>query len=269
MGMSSRWTVVPTKFESNGRSVVLHRCNRGLRSVRTKVYCSNYARRSQASASVVAVLPSSCVAVSDMGVVIELKDQLADRSRPRGGSRAAFFYDLACPFSYLVAERVERVLGEVEWIPAPAVALDGGALWARFEAEQALAEREARAERLPLVWPDGFPANTRHALRVASYAGENGAGPGFALAAMRLAFCGGFDLEDPEIIGVAAAAAGLSFEGCLEAARDPSRDVPLWATARGLHGRGVRRLPAIRLDRRWLSGERVLDSVALLRASGL
>jgi 2-hydroxychromene-2-carboxylate isomerase len=204
-----------------------------------------------------------------MGVVIELKDQLADRSRPRGGSRAAFFYDLACPFSYLVAERVERVLGEVEWIPAPAVGLDGGALWARLETVRAAAEREAHAIRLPLVWPDRFPANTRHALRVASYAEENGAGSSFALAALRMAFCGGFDLEDPEIIGVAAAAAGLSLEGCLAGARDPSRDVRLWATARGLHARGVRRLPAIRLGRRWLEGERVLDSVAFLRASGL
>ena len=66
---------------------------------------------------------------------------------------------------------------------------------------RALAEREARAVRLPLVWPDQFPANTRHALRAASYAAENGAGASFALAAMRLAFCGGFDLEDSEILG--------------------------------------------------------------------
>jgi len=204
-----------------------------------------------------------------MGVVIELKDQLADRSRPRGGAGAAFFYDLACPFSYLVAERVERVMGEVEWIPAPAVGLDGGALWTRFEAMRGLAEREARAVRLPLVWPDQFPANTRHALRAATYAAENGAGASFALAAMRLAFCGGFDLEDSEILGEAAAAAGLSVEACLSAARDSTRDLPLWATARGLHKRGVRRLPALRLGRRWLEGERVLDSVALLGASGL
>jgi 2-hydroxychromene-2-carboxylate isomerase len=204
-----------------------------------------------------------------MGVVIELKDQLADRSRPRGGSRAAFFYDLACPFSYLVAEGVERVLGEVEWIPAPAVGLDGGVLWARYEAMRALAEREARAVRLPLVWPDQFPANPRHALRAATYAAENDAGASFGLAALRLAFCGGFDLEDPEIIAVAATAAGLSIDACLNAARDPSRDRPLWATARGLHARGVRRLPSIRLGRRLLSGERVLESVALIGAHAL
>jgi 2-hydroxychromene-2-carboxylate isomerase len=204
-----------------------------------------------------------------MGVVIELKDQLADRSRPRGHSRVAFFYDLACPFSYLVAERVERVLGEVEWIPAPAVGLDGGAMWARLDATRALAEREARAARLPLVWPDGFPANSRHALRAAAYATENGAGAGFALAACRLAFCGGFDLEDPEILAVAAGAARLSVDDCLTAAREPSRDHALWATARGLHARGVRRLPAIRIGRRWLEGERVLDGAALLAAHAL
>jgi 2-hydroxychromene-2-carboxylate isomerase len=204
-----------------------------------------------------------------MGEVIELKDRLADRSRPTRGSRAAFFYDVACPFSYLVAERVERVLGEVEWIPAPAVGLDGGARWLRFEAAREAAERQARKVRLPLIWPDNFPANTRHALRAASYAAEQGAGASFALAASRLAFCGGFDLEDPEILGVAASAAGLPLDGCLEAARDASRDVALWATARGLRHRGVCRLPAVRLSRRWLEGEHLLESAALLLAHAL
>ena len=204
-----------------------------------------------------------------MGEVIELKDQLADRSRPRGGTRAAFFYDVACPFSYLVAERVERVLGEVEWVPAPAVGLDGGARWTRFEAARELAERQAAAVRLPLVWPDSFPANTRHALRAAAYAAEKEPASSFALAATRLAFCGGFDLEDPEILAVAASAAGLSIDGCLTAARDPSRDVALWATARGLRARGVSRLPAARLDRRWLEGEQLPETAALLLAHAL
>ena len=205
-----------------------------------------------------------------MGEVIELKDQLADRSRPRGGVRAAFFYDVACPFSYLVAERVERVLGEVEWVPAPAVGLDGGARWVRIDATRELAERYALAARLPLVWPDRFPANARHALRAASYAAESGAGASFALAAARLAFCGGFDLEDPEILAIAAAAAGLPLDGCLSAARDAARDRPLWATARGLHARGVRALPALRLGRRFIEGERILtEGAALLAAHAL
>ena len=203
-----------------------------------------------------------------MGEVIELKDRLADRSRPRGGVRAAFFYDVACPFSYLVAERVERALGDVEWVPAPAVGLDGGARWVQLDAMRELAERHALAARLPLVWPDGFPANPRHALRAASYAAENGAGASFALAAARLAFCGGFDLEDPEILGIAAAAARLPLDACLLAARDPARDRPLWATARGLHARDVKALPALRLGRRFIEGERILSEGAALLAAG-
>jgi 2-hydroxychromene-2-carboxylate isomerase len=205
-----------------------------------------------------------------MGAVIELKDQLADRSRPRRRVGPTFFYDVACPFSYLIAERVERVLGEVEWVPAPAVGLDGGARWVRFDATRELAERYARSARLPLVWPDRFPGTTPRALRAASYAGENGAGAGFALAAARLAFCGGYDIEDPEILGIAAAAARLSPKRCLRAARDPERDRPLWATARGLHRRGVRALPSLRLGRRFIEGDRILiEGAALLDAHAL
>ena len=168
-----------------------------------------------------------------------------------------------------MAERIERVLGEVEWFPAPAVGVDGGTRWSRLDETRTLAERDARAARVPLVWPDSFPANPRHALRAATYASENGRGASFALAASRLAFCGGFDLEDPEILCVAAGVAGLSMEGCLDAARDPSRDGSLWATARGLRARGVSRLPAVRLGRRWFEGERLLETVALLGVHAL
>lgn len=204
-----------------------------------------------------------------MDVVIELKDRLADRSRPTTGVSAAFFYDLACPFSYLVAERIERVLGEVEWFPVAGADVGAGGGPLRVGAIRALAEREARAARLPLIWPDSFPATNRHALRAAAYALEHGAGSSFALAALRLAFCGGFDLQDPEILVVAAGAARLPLEQCLAAARDPSHDRALQATARGLRMRGVSRLPAVRLGRRWFVGERLLDGVALEGARAL
>lgn len=268
MGTASRWTVVPTKFESNGPSGVLRRSASALCGLKPMAVQEAHPGKPSLKELCGSFGPPGRFC-EYMGELIELKDQLADRSRPRGGSRAAFFYDLACPFSYLVAERIERVLGEVDWFPAPAVALDGGARWARFDATRALAEREARAARLPLVWPDGFPANSRHALRAASYASENGAGASFALAASRLAFCGGFELEDPEILCVAAGAAGLPIDGCLAAARDPDRDVPLWATARGLRARGMRRLPAVRVGRRWFEGERLLDAVAFMGAHAL
>ncbi len=202
-----------------------------------------------------------------MGKLIDLQERLADRSRPTRGTRPAFFFDLSCPLSYLVAERVERTLGEVDWIPAAGAHLHREGRLAALAVRAEPAERKAAALRLPLVWPDRHPAEVPRALRAASHAAEVGAGARFALAASRLAFCGGFDLEDPEILAEAAAAAGIPLEACLAAAGDPIRDGPLRATANGLRARGVRQLPAIRVARRLFGGEHALVAAsATLRA---
>jgi 2-hydroxychromene-2-carboxylate isomerase len=182
-----------------------------------------------------------------------------------------FFFDLSCPFSYLAAERIERLLGDVEWVSTPAFALEPSHSRATRGSYsggiRGQAERLAASLRLPLVWPERFPAEVPRAVRAAAHASEIGAGARFALAASRLAFCGGFDLEDPEILAEAAAAAGVPLETCLAAAGDPSRDPELHATARGLLSQGVRRLPAIRIGPRWFNGEHApADAAVLLRA---
>ena len=79
-------------------------------------------------------------------------------------------------------------------------------------------------------------------------------GERFVLAASRLAFCGGFDLEDPETLAEAAAAAALPVSPVLAAAGDRDLDGQLAATAADLGEAGVRRLPAIRIGGRWLQG---------------
>jgi len=206
-----------------------------------------------------------------MGDVIVLRERREDRARPNRSPRPAFFFDLACPFSYLAMERVERVLGEVEWIPTAAVALhresDYEQKRAHVEEIRACAERRALTLRLPLLWPERFPVHHPMALRAAAHAAETGAGARFAMAASRLAFCGGFDLDDPEILAEAGAAAGMQLDDCLSAAGDSSRDVQLHATALGLLARGVRRLPAVRIGRRWFDGEQTLGgAAALMRA---
>jgi 2-hydroxychromene-2-carboxylate isomerase len=176
-----------------------------------------------------------------------------------------FYFDLACPFSYLAAERIERVLGEVEWIPTASVAFRQPG-WAKRAAVRAHAETCAAALRLPLVWPDPVSDEVPGALRAAAYAAENGAGSRFALAASRLAFCGGFDLEDPEILAEAAAAAGVSLGACLAAAREQERDDDLLATAHGLRVRGVDSLPAVAIGRYLFNGESAIaQGAALLR----
>jgi 2-hydroxychromene-2-carboxylate isomerase len=204
-----------------------------------------------------------------MGELILLAEHRADRSRATGAVKPAFFFDLSCPFSYLVAERIERALGEVEWIPTAGTVLRGGEEWANAAAVRAHAETCAVALRLPLVWPDHFPCETPAALRAASYAAEIGSGGRFALAASRLAFCGGFDLEDPEILAEAAAAAGIGLGDCLVAAGDLTRDGALHATARGLMHQGVRRLPAIRVGDHWFDGDGALAGAAAYQRSGL
>ena len=75
-----------------------------------------------------------------------------------------------------------------------------------------------RSSGCPSPGPDDWSAGARGAMRMASLAEELGCGAGFVLAATRLAFCGGYDLDDPEILAEAAAAAGLDLELALCAA---------------------------------------------------
>lgn len=181
-----------------------------------------------------------------------------------------FCFDPGCPFSYLVAERIERRFTAVEWVPVAASALSRHEPWLNPGTARPLrarAERRAAELRLPLIWPEHFPATGRAALRVAVYAVRAGVGPAFALAACRLAFCGGFDLEEPLILVEAAAAAGIELDACLKAAADPANDEPLERGALELRAQGVTQLPAFRVGTRWFGGEaRLAEAVALARA---
>lgn len=211
-----------------------------------------------------------------MGQVIYLNERRTERSRSHVVTQPLFFFDVSCPLSYLTAERIERKLGEVEWVP-----VDGASLRAATTASRQVsadprdsdaelhglrtrADSCARALRLPLVWPDRFPGAARCAQRASAFACEIGAGAAFALAASRLAFCGGFDLEDPETLAEAAAAAGVPLEECLSAAGESWRDEELESNAELLRAHGISELPAIRIGDQWFEGE-----AGLLAAGGL
>jgi 2-hydroxychromene-2-carboxylate isomerase len=196
-----------------------------------------------------------------MGDLIYLDARRKTHFEPRPDTGPAFFFDLACPFSYLVAERIERTLGNAEWVSVSGGQRPRGA---EADALRDRAERRAHELRLPLVWPDRFPAEIPGALRAAAYAAELGAGARFVLAAFRLAFCGGFDLEDPEALAVAATTAGVPLDGCLEAAADPGQDEPLLIAADELRARGVSTVPAIEAGGQVFEGE-----AGLLAASSL
>jgi 2-hydroxychromene-2-carboxylate isomerase len=210
-----------------------------------------------------------------MGEVIQLAERRARRREsPRvavrpGAMRAEFLFDLACPFTYLAAERVDRAFEAVVWTPVSGTALRRGSLdgeGAGARRMRRAAEERAAQLRMPLVWPERFPEEVPAAMRVASLASECGRGAAFALAAGRLAYCGGFDLEDPEMLAEAAAAAGLALDEALDAARDSGRDGALESAGRRLLASGADRLPALRVGHSLFWGEeRVGEAAAAAR----
>jgi 2-hydroxychromene-2-carboxylate isomerase len=208
-----------------------------------------------------------------MGQVIYLNERRSEHSRSHVVTPPLFFFDVSCPLSYLTAERIERKLGAVEWVPVDAASLravaDQGSLVAQRDdlVLRRRADSCARALRLPLVWPDRFPEAARCAQRASAFACEVGAGAAFALAATRLAFCGGFDLDDPETLAEAAAAAGVPLEECLSAAGETWRDEELEANADALRARGISELPAIRVGDQWFEGEAGLLAAGALIAA--
>lgn len=205
-----------------------------------------------------------------MGDLISLAARRATRGHARSWrpptTQATFYFDLASPFTYLAAERVERLLGAVRWRPAHGDDMHRpGAIATPPERVRAAAERRAAALRMPLVWPDRFPLPARAAMRAATHAVEAGRADAFALAASRLAYCGGFDVEDPEVLAEAAAAAGIGLAECMRAAGDHARDSQIEETARRLVTGGADRLPAVRVGRLLVCGEeRIAEAAACL-----
>lgn len=204
-----------------------------------------------------------------MGTVTSLDAHRASR-RPREPAsrgaltRATLYFDLASPYTYLAAERAERLFAGLEWQPAFTGMLHGSEL-----GDEARAAAAARAELLglPLTWPEVHPLRVRGAMRVASLAAERGCAAAFVLAASRLAFCGGFDIDDPEILAEAAAAAGMGLRETLVAAGDGRRDGPIEEYGRGLLAAGATRLPALRVGRLLFCGEDRLHEAAAARTA--
>jgi 2-hydroxychromene-2-carboxylate isomerase len=119
-----------------------------------------------------------------------------------------FFYDLGSPYAWLTAERIFDAV----WIPVLLGGIfkaTGRGSWAETDKRAngiAEVERRARERGLPsLRWPDPWPNNGLHAMRVAAAADSRE----FALAAFRLHFTEGRPLSDPENVAAAAERVGI------------------------------------------------------------
>jgi 2-hydroxychromene-2-carboxylate isomerase len=199
-----------------------------------------------------------------LGELISLAARRAARAgtgTPPVRPRVSFYFDLISPWTYLAAERVERQFAGVRWHP---VVPDVLAPEETDEAARRAVEERAAELRMPLLWPDAWPIAGRSAVRVASLAAQRGRAAPFVLAASRLAFCGGYDLDDPEALAEAAAAAGLGLDECLQAAGDVRRDGPLERTALRLLAQGADALPVLVVGHVLFCGERRLAEAAAM-----
>ncbi len=183
---------------------------------------------------------------------------------------AAFYYDLRSPEAYLAAERVLQLLPGAEWIPVCAPDLPGADTLEGFRCQTDAEAFRERIERIaarrglqPVRWPDPFPADTAHAMRVATYARQIGRAVAFSLAAFRQAFAAGRDLGAPDNVLIAAAACELHPNAVAKGAALASVARGLAeATARAVQ-RGVHDVPAVWLpDGRVFHGDDALDGAA-------
>lgn len=208
------------------------------------------------------------------------RDPMEVEATPSGGGSPSapgtqFWFDLGSPYAYLSAERISRLfadaaLAQPEWRPV----LLGG-LFARFDrgswAEtgaraEGMAEVERRAEAIgiqPIRWPEHWPNNGLHAMRVATYAKSIGRTVSFTLAAFRQAFAGGRDLSEPDNVAIAAAACELHPNAIAKAAASAGVKTKLRETTEEAGDRGVFGVPTVTVgDEVFWGDDRLEEAVA-------
>jgi 2-hydroxychromene-2-carboxylate isomerase len=185
-----------------------------------------------------------------------------------------FYYDLASPEAYLVAERSAAVLGEVPvWQPVRLAGLQAGEVGPFRCAAEIDAYREDVGRRVaayglqPLRWPPEFPPDTEWAMLVATYAAQIGRAVAFSLAAFRQAFAGGRDLSDPDTVMLAAAACEMHPVAVEKGARLGSIARRLDEATAAAAAAGVLDVPAVRVGERVFHGDRELEAAATVLAA--
>ena len=173
------------------------------------------------------------------------------------GQPAFFYYDLADPWSYLIAERILGALPVVcEWEPVHGPQL-GWTVPAIDPAQ--LAAAVAQHGLQPLRVPARWPPDSRLAMLAATFAKGGGRTVPFSLAAFRQAFAGGRDLGDEGTVLIAAAACEMHPRSVLKGVEMRSVASSLHATGERALEAGVRTLPAITLGGEVFAGAGALE----------
>lgn len=183
---------------------------------------------------------------------------------------AVFYFDVAEPECYLVAERILTVMPVAcRWQPVLAGGLPAGPRFGAWrcalEREIALQRFELRAEQRglqPVRWPAVLPLESDLVQRVATYAASIGRAVAFALAAFRQAYAAGRDLADRDSVLIAAAACEMHPAAVLAAAPLAATRAALERATATAAARGVTSLPAVWSERGTFYDDDGLDAAA-------
>jgi len=183
--------------------------------------------------------------------------------------RVDFFLGAMSPYSWLAAERIGKLLPHARWRALFLGGLFHGAgrqSWGfgeRREQEMAECERRAAAYGLGVMrWPEPWPTNDLAVARAMTFADREGALRRFALAAMRLAFLAGRDLERPDTVLEAARVAEIDPERVRRALGDEEIKLALRSETDAALARGVFGVPTVAVGEQLFWGEDRLEQAA-------
>jgi 2-hydroxychromene-2-carboxylate isomerase len=186
-------------------------------------------------------------------------------------NRPVFYYELQSPYSWLAAERINRVLPEPPaWKPVSyghIVAHTGVLPWSfnedRSEDFDEIARRAKERGLLEPRYPSDWPKfSTIKALRAATFAMEIGKGVAFSLAAYRQQFNAGRRLDDVDTILLAGAACELHPDAILKnIERDSIKQKLIDATNEAID-RGVTGVPTVAVGDQLFHGDDRLEDAA-------
>ncbi|HEX2085129.1 MAG TPA: DsbA family protein [Solirubrobacteraceae bacterium] len=184
---------------------------------------------------------------------------------------ARFYYDLNSPYAYLAAHRVDDVIpAAVEWMPiafGPLLVATRRVPWSLTpgEREEGMRECERRAAERglpPIVWPDGWPAESYSVdgARAALVAARQGRQREMALALFEQVFAHGGRLDDPAAI--AAAARRADVEDVEAGIADPAVKQELRDRTEAAMAAGVAGVPTVEVGGRLFWGDDRLEEAA-------
>lgn len=203
-----------------------------------------------------------------------------------------FFLGAMSPYSWLAAERIERLLPQAQWQGVLAGAIfkaSGRVSWGLTEQRgDGIADCEARAAAHglgPIRWPQPWPTSDLLVARAMVYVERSGRAPGeapassatvagsggllkpFALTAMRMAFLEGADLGDADAVVEAGRRTGIDVNDLRAALQAPDVKNALRRATDEALARGVFGVPTVVVGQHLFWGDdRLEDASAAYRS---